>query len=306
MCFPIIRLFFYLGIIYFDLMTQSKTILVTGATGKQGGAAARHLLQNGFNVRVLARAPDSPVVRALSAIGAKPMQGDFDDIVSLQKAMSGVDGVFSVQNFMAKNVGYDGEIRQGKNVANAAKAANVCHFVQASIADTDKAPGVKHFESKWAIEKHIDAIGLNRTFLGAVFFMENFTDPQYGAMTFPLLSGVLKPDTKFHMLSIDDIGAIAAIVFNNPDRYIGKKINMAGDLMTVAEMKSVFLSESGKKPKGFKLPSWLVAIMNREIYRQLKWNNDPGWTFSLTETSDVFGGVTTFREFLRKNKGRLT
>ncbi|MBL4582974.1 MAG: NmrA/HSCARG family protein [Gammaproteobacteria bacterium] len=286
-------------------MTQIKKILVTGATGKQGGAVARHLLQNGFDVRVLVRTLDKPEVLALQKLGAEPAQGDFDDIASLEKAMDGMDGVFSVQNFMAKNVGYDGEIRQGLNVANAAKKSNVSHFIQASIADADKAPGVRHFESKWKIEKHIDSIGLARTFLGAVFFMENFTDPQYGAMTFPLLSGVLKPQTKFHMLCVDDIGAIAAVVFANPDRFKGEKINMAGDLMTIVEMKSAFRSEVGKKPKWFKLPSWLVGIMDREIHRQLIWNNDPGWTFPISATQNIYSDATTFRDFLRINKAKL-
>jgi len=286
-------------------MTQIKKILVTGATGKQGGAVARHLLQNGFDVRVLVRTLDQPEVLALQKLGAEPAQGDFDDTASLEKAMDGMDGVFSVQNFMAKNIGYDGEIRQGLNVANAAKKSNVSHFIQASIAHADKVPGVRHFKSKWEIEKHIDSIGLTRTFLGAVFFMENFTDPQYGAMTFPLLSGVLKPQTKFHMLCVDDIGAIAAVVFADPDRFKGEKINMAGDLMTIAEMKSVFLSEVGKKPKWFKLPSWLVGVMDRDIHRQLIWNNDPGWTFPLSETQNVYSDLTTFRDFLRTNKAKL-
>lgn len=286
-------------------MLRDRTILVTGATGKQGGAAVRHLLKKGFRVRALSRSITSLPALRLKELGAKLVPGEFDDPGSLERAMQGVSGVFSVQNFMQKGVGYAGEIRQGKNVADAAKKANVPHLVQASIADAGKAPGVKHFESKWEIEKYIDSLGLSRTFLGAVFFMENFTDPQYGAMTFPLLSGVLNKDTKFHMLSVDDIGAVAAAAFEDPAEFIGKKVNLAGDLMTVSQMKKVYLEETGTKPRGFRLPAWLVGLMNREIYRQLKWNNDPGWQFGIGDSQVPLPKMTTFREFLRGHKAEL-
>jgi uncharacterized protein YbjT (DUF2867 family) len=283
-------------------MNTDKTILVTGATGKQGGAVVRHLLERGFNVRALTRNISSSSAMRLKELGTDLVAGDFDNLASLDRAMVGVTGVFSVQDFMQKNVGYEGEVRQGKHLVDAAKRANVLHFVQASIADCDKAPGVMHFESKWEIEKYVDAIGLPRTFLGAVFFMENFIDPQYGAMTFPLLSGVLKKNTQFHMLSVEDIGAIAARVFEFPDQFVGKKIDMAGDLMTIPQMKAAYQEEIGKKPKSFKLPSWLVRIMDGEIYRQLKWNNDPGWSFDINAQPEQLPKLTNFRHFLRKHK----
>ena len=133
---------------------NTKIILVTGATGQQGGAVARHLLkQPGFAVRALTRDSAKPAARALAQAGAEVVRGDLDDPASVRRALEGAWGVFSVQNFM--ETGYEGEIRQGKALADAAKAAGVQHFVYTSVVSADRKTGLPHFESKWQIEQHI-------------------------------------------------------------------------------------------------------------------------------------------------------
>jgi uncharacterized protein YbjT (DUF2867 family) len=131
------------------LPNQNKLILVTGATGKQGGAVTRHLLKNGFKVRALIRDPESLAAKQLLAQGATIVVGNLDDRDSLQQAVVGVDGVFSVQNYWGKGIGYEGEIRQGKNLADVAKSAGVHHFVQSTMADGRTFPNqLEHFNSK--------------------------------------------------------------------------------------------------------------------------------------------------------------
>jgi uncharacterized protein YbjT (DUF2867 family) len=156
-----------------------------------------------------------------------------------KKAVEGVYGVFSVQNFWKKGVGYEGEIRQAKNLADAAKEAGVAHFVRASVADIEKAEGVKHFKCKLVIENYIASLGLPYTAIREVFFMDNFLNTKEGKYIFPFLSRGLKPETKFPMLAVDDIGGIVGTVISNPKKYIGKKINAAGDILTVKEMKEI-------------------------------------------------------------------
>jgi NAD(P)-dependent dehydrogenase (short-subunit alcohol dehydrogenase family) len=112
--------------------TNSNVVLVTGATGHQGGASARRLLANGWRVRALVRNPDDPAARALADKGVEIVQGDMTDRASLDRAMRGVYGVHSVQAYMPKDAA--GEIRQGTNVADAAKAAGVQHLVYSSAA----------------------------------------------------------------------------------------------------------------------------------------------------------------------------
>src|ERR1035438_4145980 len=116
---------------------STKTILVTGATGQQGGAVARHLLkQPSFAVRALTRDSAKPAARALEQSGAEVIRGDLDDPAAVRRALEGVYGVFSVQNFM--EAGFDGEIRQGKLIADAAKAAGAQHFVYSSVVSADR------------------------------------------------------------------------------------------------------------------------------------------------------------------------
>ena len=119
---------------------NTKMILVTGATGQQGGAVARHFLrQPGFSVRALTRDSAKPVARALAQAGAEIFQGNLDDPASVKRALKGAWGAFSVQNFL--ETGYDKEIRQGKALADAAKTAGVQHFVYTSVVSADQKTG---------------------------------------------------------------------------------------------------------------------------------------------------------------------
>src|SRR5690349_15709486 len=136
---------------------SEKTILVTGATGRQGGAVIRHLVQRGFKVRAITRDPQKPASQSLKSRGVEILKADMEDAASLYPAMQGVYGVFSLQNYWETGVGYQGEIRQAQNLAQVARDQNVSHFVQSSIAGCDQAKGVEHFESKWEIEQIVDS-----------------------------------------------------------------------------------------------------------------------------------------------------
>jgi uncharacterized protein YbjT (DUF2867 family) len=232
-----------------DAPVKSRSlILVTGATGRQGGAVARHLLRAGFPVRALARTPSSPAANALRELGA----------------------------------------------------AGVHHFVQASVAGSDAAQGVKHFECKGVIERYVDELGLPRTFLGEVFYMDNFADPKEGGMILPFLAGSLRPETRLHMIAVDDIGAIATVVFENPGEYLGRKIDIAGDRLTVAGMRDTYHRVTGRRARRWAIPGFVARLISGEMVRQLRWNNDPGWRFGLEESFRIHPGMTTFERYLRE------
>src|SRR5437773_8986838 len=108
---------------------NKKTILVTGATGRQGGAVVRHVLQRGFAVRAITRNPDKPAAQTLKSKGVDLFKGDMEDRASLSQAIKGVQGVFCVQNYWEKGIGYAGEIRQARNLIRVAKEAPINHFV---------------------------------------------------------------------------------------------------------------------------------------------------------------------------------
>ncbi|GAA4470389.1 NmrA/HSCARG family protein [Nibrella saemangeumensis] len=287
-------------------MTNGKIILVTGATGKQGGALVRHLLTTDFKVRALTRNVNSESARRLQAQGVEVVQGDQEDKASLERALNGVYGVFSVQNFWEKGVGYAGEIRQARNLIDASVQAGVNHFVQASIADAAAAKGVMHWESKAAIERYIDQIGLPRTFLRAVFFMENFFDPKSGSVLFPMLAGTLHPNTRFHMVAVDDIGAMGAFIFQNPQVYIGQAQDVAGDQLTLAEIRATFEQITGRKTPAYTIPKWISRLMISDMVKQLEWNNKPGWSVDMNTLRAVFPNLTSFAEFLSQHQTKQT
>ena len=117
-----------------------RLILVTGATGKQGGAVARSLLDRAFRVRALTRDPQRPEAQALTEQGAEVVQGDMEDRSAMNRVLEGIYGVFSVQNFWES--GYDREVQQGKAVADAAKEAGVEHFDSSYVGSPYWRPGI--------------------------------------------------------------------------------------------------------------------------------------------------------------------
>ena len=225
---------------------KDQLIAVTGATGQQGGAVARHLLANGWRVRALTRDPGKPAARALAEAGAELFAADNDDLHSLDAAFRGAHGVYSVQNYWLPNVGAEGEIRQGKAVANAAKAAGVKHLVYSSVGSAHRGMGQAHFATKYEIEGYLASLDLPRTVLRPVFFMENFNWQRPQITTGTLTGMGLRPEKGMQMVAVDDIGAFAALAFGEPEKYLGQTIELAGDELTEAQTAAAFARVIGR------------------------------------------------------------
>lgn len=286
-----------------------KRILVTGATGAQGGALIPLLLEKGFAVRALTRNPDKPSAQALLHRGVEIAAGDLDDSPSLEEACTDCYGVFALQNFWEKGVGYQREIDQGIRLADAAAAAGVEHFLQTSVAGCEEAGNVLHFASKWAIEQHIEKLGLPFTMLREVFFMENFFEPVMGnkgkkainpALVLATLDGCLNKNVPFHMVTVDDIARASVEIFCHPEKFIGTKPDLASDVLTVAQMKTIYRQVSGKRPLPFRIPLWALRLTNAEAARQYVWNNTVRWRFDLATVREDFPFLTSFETFLQQ------
>ena len=129
---------------------SNRTVLITGATGKQGGSTARALLGKGFYLRAMTRNPDSPAARKLQELGLELVQGDLDDETSLKKALAGAWGVYAVQNTW--EAGIEGEETQGNRLARLAHEAGVHHYVYASVGSAHRKTGIPHFDNKFRVE----------------------------------------------------------------------------------------------------------------------------------------------------------
>ena len=280
------------------MSNSDKLIVVTGATGQQGGATARHLLTQGWRVRALVRDPNKPAAQELAAKGAELAQGDLDDRASLDRALSGAYGAFSVQTFMGPE-GPVGEIRQGNRLADAAKAAGIQHFVYTSVGGADRKSGLPHFESKWQIEEHIRSLSLPATILRPVFFMNNLRSPWMGPRDGVLAIG-LRPTTSLQMIAADDIGAFAALAFARPQEFIGKALEIAGDSLTMPQVADAFTLVSGQPVRFVEQPLEQVRSFNAEMGDMMAWFNDHGYAADIPALRKLRPGLLTFEAWLRK------
>lgn len=275
------------------------TYLILGATGLQGGAVARELLMRSQTIRILTRRAASSEARVLAEQGAEVVEGDLSRPETLASAFEGIEGVFSVQDFYAPGVGLVGELTQGRAVIAAAKAAGVRHIVQSSMGDGNLPGGPEHFISKALLERDIRRSGLNWTLLGTVWFMDNLLNPAMKPhLMFPVLAGSLRSDTKFQMLAVEDLGWIAAKALTDPGNWGERKINLAGDVMTVPEMKRTYREVTGKRPKRWHIPAAMFRKLVPEFAEQLGWHNKVNFAFGAEELLAARPDAVRFRGFL--------
>jgi uncharacterized protein YbjT (DUF2867 family) len=273
-----------------------RLILVSGATGQQGGAVVRNLLERGFGVRALTRDPAKPAGKELAGLGAEVVSGDLEDRASIERVLEDVHGVFSVQQFF--EAGYEGEVRQGVQLADAAKAAGVDHYVYSSVGSAHRETGIPHFESKWEVEEHVRASGVPYTVLRPVYFMQNWE-----MMREPILGGTLPqpldPGKPFQMIDADDIGVFAATAFENPDGWIGREVDLAGDELTMPEIAATFSRVIGRQVDYFQVP-WegFEEQMGEEFTVMYRWFNDYGYEADVAGLRKEHPGLVSLERYL--------
>jgi uncharacterized protein YbjT (DUF2867 family) len=239
-----------------------QPILVTGATGHQGGAAARHLLADGWHVRAFVRDPGKPAARTLAEAGAELFVGDLKDRASVDDAMSEVYGAYSVQGLAE---GPDAELLESKNLGDAAAAAGVRHFVYSSVMGADRESALPWVTGKVEMERYLRDLGLPLTIWRPAFFMENLL-----AQREQILAGVLEgpepPDVVKQWTAVDDIGRFVALAFGEPETWIGRATEIASDELTGPEAAATFGPTWGvhveyrqTQPQGFAAPAHQIG-----------------------------------------------
>jgi uncharacterized protein YbjT (DUF2867 family) len=225
-----------------------KTVLVTGATGKQGGAVARLLLEKGHSVRALVRDPRSPGALELHRLGAGLVEGSLENQRQLDAAAAGTDAVFAVTTPFEH--GMEAEVQQGKALAEAAKSAGA-HLVFTSVIFADRRTGIPHFETKWEIEQYIASLAIPHTILRPAYFMENLLSPMVMAALqhHHVIALPLSPDVPMMQVATADIAAMAVLAMENPDRIRGTR-EIAGDRLTGQESADILSRVTGR-PIGY-------------------------------------------------------
>jgi uncharacterized protein YbjT (DUF2867 family) len=260
-----------------------KTILITGATGRQGGAAIRHLLPKGWKLRALTRNPNGYTAKQLSGQGVEIVQGDLEDSASLERVAGGVYGIFSVQDYWV--AGFRREVQQGKNLAEIAKKTGVAHFVYSSVGGAERNTGIAPWESKWEIEKHIRQLGLPATIFRPTGFMEiyHMLELEAGLLMGRFLDPV-RHDKPYQSIATDDIGAFVALAFDRPKEFIGMELEIAGSELTPRQTADVFSRVMAKPVKYGRLPMLAARILlGRDFHAMFRWLNRDGFQANIPE-----------------------
>jgi len=264
-------------------------ILVTGATGNQGGAIARQLLSKGYQVRAMTRNPESDKAKSLTRLGAQVVQGDFDDPQSLERALDGVWGAYAVQNTW--EAGVQKEEEQGKLFAEMVRAKGVGHFVYSSVGSADRNTGIPHFDNKWRIEQKIRELAFpSYTILRPAFFMDNFLSPWFKpALMEGKLSLALQPDTVLQMIAVEDIGRFGALAFENHDRMNGVALDIAGDQRTMPQVAEIISHAMDKRIVFDQRPIEEARNWNEDFATMLEWFDRVGYSADIQGLERKYG-----------------
>ncbi len=284
-------------------MENKKRVFVTGVTGKQGAAVARHLLKMGHEVTGLTRNGNSEQAKNWKDQGVAIVEGDLDNTDSYSNELGKADTIYLVQALQKKN----SEIAQGKRFVNAVHEAKNQHLVYASVAGADLNTGIPHFDSKNEIEKYIKASDINYTFLRPVSFYENDLIPQSassirkGKFTTPL-----KGSCNQQLIGVDHIGKIAAQVISQPDSYSGKTLTIATDQYKVSEIAEMYSEAMGKPVKYGKLPGIIVRLaMGSDLHKMFTYMNKPNFcpTEDVNAVREEFGIEGDYKSWAKQHFG---
>ncbi len=264
-------------------------VLVTGATGQQGGAVARELLSREHSVKAMTRNPNSQRARALADLGATVVQGDLDDASSLESALEGAWGVFAVQNTW--EAGVEREEEQGKRIAEIARKVGVQHFVYSSVGSAHRQTGIPHFDNKWRIEETVRAQAFpSYTIIRPVFFMENFLSPWFKpAIDEGKITVGIKPETKLQMIALVDIGRFGALAFEEHERLNGREIDIAGDELTMPEAAQILSDVLGRTITFEPTPIEQVRSFSEDFAIMLEWFDRVGYDVDIARLGGEYG-----------------
>ena len=276
-----------------------KAIAVVGATGLQGTAVIRRLLQEGWRVRALTRNPDGEKARALAALGADVIRADSADQAALDQAFEGVQGVYNVQNHHIS--GYDGELAQGKNVAEAVARAGNPHLVHASSGMAIERTGVRSWDTKVEVTEHMRRLGVPLTVFRPTAFMELMTEKKFypPASVWHLMPKLMGESRPVGWLSVDDLAVVAEKAFADPDSFVGRDIALASDVQSIEECRTIWREVTGRTPRRFPMPIWLFErFSGTDETTMWRWLRDNDVDFDTRPTREVHPEALTVEAWL--------
>ncbi|KAJ7258058.1 hypothetical protein B0H12DRAFT_451187 [Mycena haematopus] len=308
-------------------MAAPKVVLVMLSTGRQGGAVVRALAKvnesasDPWLILAQTRNPTSAKSKTLESLrGVRLHKGTPTDPLALFTSAPGpVYAVFSVQQSYDNPKGVAGETVEANALADAAAQHDVKHFIYASVnfgGVPENKTYVPHFESKRRAEEYLKAKHpkLPTTILRPVTFMDEFVadDPNsaLARLTKIILLTQLKPTTRLQLVACSDIGGVAALVLGNPERYIGKHVDVAGDKLSPKELedgwREVFGNELRPNMIGGTAIAWAIRAGKKELRLMFKFFNEIGFDADIPVLREQYPELKDWKAFLRANVPKTT
>ncbi|MBD2607589.1 NmrA family NAD(P)-binding protein [Scytonema hofmannii FACHB-248] len=288
--------------------TESKVgkVLLIGVTGGTGGNVIKGFREQQLsNLRAITRKIDlnRPSLSKMSEVGVELVEANLDDENSLAAAMNGISAIYCHATSADSAKPDPLEVERAKRVAQAAKQAEIKHFVYNSAGGADRNSGIPHIEQKYKVEQILSSADLPTTMLRACLFMEEFwkkyTRPSILKGAFPFS---IQPDKPLHLITTIDMGRVAAYVMKNPDKYIGQEIELAGDVLTPKQLAEAFSQAQGTTVVHKETPAWIFLLLfQKELYALIQWYRHKGYQADVQHLRQEFPGLlTTFDEFLQQ------
>jgi uncharacterized protein YbjT (DUF2867 family) len=266
---------------------------------------ARALLARGHQVRAVTRDPESEAAQLLARAGARLVEADFRKRDSLIAAMQATDAVFAMTTFFEDGV--DAEMQQGKTLVEAARAAAVPYVVYTSVAGADQKTGIPHFDSKYEVEKHLQASGLAYAVVAPVYFMENLYFPQaLDGLRQGAYAAALPGDRQLEQIAVEDIGNFAAMVIEQRDRFAGQRIDIASDELDGNEQAEILSEMLGREIRYHEVPLDAVRQQSEEMALMYEWFDRVGYDADILALRETYPevGWHTFEDWARKQDWR--
>ena len=271
-------------------MSNTKTVMVVGATGAQGGATVNALLERGQKVIAVTRNPNSDAAKALSERGVDVRRGEYTDAASITRAARDADSAFAVSTSF--EVGPAAEVDQGKTLVNALHAAGVGHIVFSSVGGADKNTGIAHFDGKYEIEKHLASLDTPSTVMAPVYFMENLLAP-WGlpALREGAYSAGMPGDRVLQQIAVKNIGDFAAALIERGEAVYGKRFDIAGDELTNDEVVAQVSKAAGRAISYQGFPAEGLREQSADMADMFNWFNDAGYSADIAALRKEFSDI---------------
>ena len=277
-----------------------KTIFVTGATGNLGGATTRNLLNKGYHVKALVRNP----AKLAPHENLQVIKGDLNDPNTYKDHLKGSDAIFCNLHFKE---GVNKEVRQGIDLIDSARANRIKFFMYSSVVGADLHTGIPHWESKFKIENHLKASGIDFAIIKPSSLYENLLFPQVKSR---ILKGKLVLPTRKEkvqqFISSEDVGKIATFIFSNADSYNKTTTGLAAEQMDGEQLALLFSKVMQRKIKYQQLPMLIARlVMGSDLAKMFHWINyhDVLFVKDMDSFNKQFPPMASFEEWIKNHFG---